>query len=410
MAPRLTFRIRAGYLSPVRLLRPAIVLALASCAAELAFAAGTVDGAWFVRHVAVPALYLPFESWVPSATRLGLALAAVLVAGLAALCAWSKAGAGDLARIALAVLLALGAAELLLRRGESGMPFWRARKLELRMGHTDPRTGYGLTPSTSVRIGVPGATPVRYEIDGWGDRAARPDSVPDPGRPSLVVAGESIAVGHGLPFEQTFAAVLAGRLGLQLVNVGVGGYATDQAFLRLEEALGKLRQPKVVVMVFLPLQLRRNVQDYRPRMALQGGVLAEVPARGGFFAGLRLRDLVVNELPFLGEARLLESLAVTAAVLRESARRARERGARVLFLVPLIGKERPFDTHPEAQVLRPLFVEQGLPFVLVDIEPRELVPYDGHPDAAASLRIVERLDRALQDDLPPPVAGDGKSR
>src|SRR6202030_2088028 len=107
-----------------------------------------------------------------------------------------------------------------------------------------------LWPSRTTVLAARGAIPVPYAVDSWGDRAASDQGGPDAERPSLVIAGESIAVGHGLPFEQTFAALLAEQLGLQLVTLGAGGYATDQALLRLEDALPRLRRPVATVMVF----------------------------------------------------------------------------------------------------------------------------------------------------------------
>ena len=93
-----------------------------------------------------------------------------------------------------------------------------------------------------------------------------------------------------------------------------------------------------------------------------------------------------------------DSLAVTAAVLRETARQARARGATPLFLIAVVGPPRAFDQHPEAQILRPLFVEQGLPFVIVDLDERELIPFDGHPNAAASRRIADALEARLREE------------
>src|SRR3954467_3504896 len=119
------------------------------CAAAGAFAAaGLCDEAWFSRHVRMPALYLPPAWWLLPVLRGGLvALGIAAIAAsrpLARLAAGppgaARAGAGlaarplDAARVALALALAVAAAEFVLRRGERGTTLWRARKLELRMG------------------------------------------------------------------------------------------------------------------------------------------------------------------------------------------------------------------------------------------------------------------------------------
>jgi len=358
-------------------------------------AAVRCDAAWFTRHVRVPTLYLPPAPWLLPLLRLGLVALGALVACASGALARLATRPADLARAVLAVALALCAGELILRQGETGTTTWRARKLELRMGRPDARFGWVLLPSRTVVLSAAGAAPVAYSIDGWGDRGSSASAAPDPLRPSLVVAGESIGVGHGLPYADTFAARLAERLRLQLVNVSAGGYGTDQSLLRLREALQRLRKPAACVMVFLPIQLQRNVQDYRPRLALRGGRLVPVPAAAGFFQRLRLRDLWVNELPVLGDARLRESLSVTAAALREGALDCRARGAKFVVLVVSVGPQRSFDAHPEAEVLRELLVTQRLPFVLADVDVPELIPYDGHPGAKASRRIAAALQQAL---------------
>jgi hypothetical protein len=65
----------------------------------------------------------------------------------------------------------------------------------------------------------------------------------------------------------------------------------------------------------------------------------------------------------------------------------------------MVGPQRPIDAHDEAQFLRPLFIEQGLPFVPVDVDRGELLPFDGHPGVAASQRIATALADALSPRL-----------
>jgi hypothetical protein len=379
----------------VRLVPLMVRLAILCAAAGAFAAAGLCDEAWFSRHVRMPALYLPPAWWLLPVLRGGLV--ALGIAAIAASRPLARLAARplDAARVALALALAVAAAEFVLRRGERGTTLWRARKLELRMGRPDARFGWALQHSRTLRIAEPGAAPVAYAFDAWGDRARDAAGAPDPSRPSLVVAGESMGVGHGLPFEDTFAARLASRLDLQLVNVSAGGYGTDQSLLRLEDALGRLQRPAACAMVFLPIQLQRNVQDYRPRLALHEGSLRLAAPASGFFQELRLRDLWVNELPVLGEERLRDSIALTAAVLREGAGLCRSRGAAFAVLVVSVGPTRAFEAHPEAGVLRDLMVVQQLPFALVDVQEDELIPGDGHPGARASERIAAALAEVL---------------
>ena len=361
-----------------------------------------MDFPWFERHVLLPGYY-PWEpAWVYRDVRAGVAIAGIALIAASWLVgrAAARATLGGVARIALAVALALVASELILRRGNGQLTAWRAAKVELRLGRPDPRFGWVMLPSRATVLGPPGHTVV-YAVDAWGDRARTTQGAPDPDLPSLIVGGESIAAGHGVAYEESFAALLGEELGLQVVNTACGGYGSDQALLRLDDALDRLRRPRAAVITFEPLMLARNVQDYRPRLALREGVLTLVPPAEGAFAGLRLRDVLFNEVRYLSDRGLRDSMRLTAAILRDSARAARQHGAEPLFAAISIGKRRTLEEHPEGALLRELLVDQRLPYVLVDIDPSELLAWDGHPDPAAHRQIARELAAALRPRLSP---------
>ena len=368
----------------------------ASCGAALLVAARALDGRWFERHVLLPWYYPWAPSWV-SDTRITAATCGVILLALA----WplgrgaARSTFAGWLRILLAIVLGLATSEVVLRLKEHGTTYWRSLKLEFRFGREDPRFGWVLLPSRTTVLG-PKERRTSYAIDAWGDRAASDARAPDPELPSLVVSGESIAVGHGVPYEQTFAAHMGKDLGLQVVNVACGGYGSDQAYLRLDAALARLKHPAAVVSTFVPVMLSRNVQDYRPRLVLRGGALELVPPARGFLARFRLRDLFVNELPYMSETDLRNSMELTAAVVRETARTARAHGAEPVFAIFSIGADRALDDHAEASIVRALFVEQRLPFAIIDVHSEELIVGDGHPGPAAHRRIANVLDAVLR--------------
>ena len=374
--------------------------ACALCGIALLLAAQAMDFAWFERHVLIPAYYPWAPRFIPRDIRLAIALfgMALLLGAWRIGKALARATPAGVIRIGLALLLAVSVSEAAARHGMTSAPRWRADNLEVRIGRTDPTFGWVLLPSRSNLDGAPQHRVV-FAVDAWGDRAASPSAAPDPERRSLVVAGESIAAGYGVEYEQTFAALLGSSLGLQVVNTACGGYGADQALLRLRDALGRLRQPSAAIVTFLPVMLSRSVVDFRPRLVLRGGRLELIPPADGFFARLHLRDLLVNELPYVGDRSLREAKQVTAAVLRETARAARERGAEPLFVAISIGPSRDIAAHPEGPLLRELFADQGLPLVLVDVPPDELLPWDGHPDPAGHARIARAVDAALRPRL-----------
>jgi len=368
----------------------------AACGAALLVAARALDVRWFDRHVLLP-WYYPWAPTGVSDVRVAAAVCGVVLLALA----WplgrglARSSLAGWLRISLAIVLGVATSEVVLRLKEHGTSYWRSLKLEFLFGREDPRFGWVLLPSRTTVLG-PKERRTSYAIDAWGDRAASDAGAPDPELPSLIVSGESIAVGHGVPYEETFAAHMGKDLGLQVVNVACGGYGSDQAYLRLDDALARLRRPAAVVTTFVPVMLSRNVQDYRARLVLRDGALALVPPAHRFLARLRLRDLFVNELPYMSETDLRDSMQLTAAVLRETARTARAHGAEPLFAIFSIGADRALDEHAEAFIVRALFVEQRLPFALIDVHPAELIVGDGHPGPEAHHRIAQVLEGTLR--------------
>ncbi len=210
----------------------------------------------------------------------------------------------------------------------------------------------------------------------------------------MILTGESTAVGHGLQWPDTFAARLAEKLPVQIVNVAEGGYGSDQAHLRAIDALPRFAHPVAVVTLVLPVQLHRNIQDDRPRLVVRDGALVIEPASRSPF---RLRQVFVDEVPYLSEAKLERSLDLTRRILHATADAARARGAWPLFVVPSVGPPRPPEARPEAFVVRALL--DDLPHVVVDIDRVHLIPGDGHPDAGGAARIGDAIAAALAPHL-----------
>jgi len=66
-----------------------------------------------------------------------------------------------------------------------------------------------------------------------------------------------------------------------------------------------------------------------------------------------------------------------------------------------IGPRRRLDEHPEGALIRQLFVDQGLPYELIDVDRGDLVPVDAHPGPAAHRRAAAALEAALRPRLSP---------
>jgi hypothetical protein len=104
---------------------------------------------------------------------------------------------------------------------------------------------YGWELRPGVRVLVDGQA---TSVNRWGQRGREHDPARTGGRRRVLVLGDSVAFGYGVADEETFAARLEGR-GLEVVNMAVPGYGTDQALLRLEREGGRWR-PDVVLLNF----------------------------------------------------------------------------------------------------------------------------------------------------------------
>ena len=308
---------------------------------------------------------------------------------------------GSVLGVVLALAAALGATELYMRH--------QYRRLVLGAGLMEPRhaapmfqmdarLGWSHVPSRTTWAEY-GGRRVAYAIDASGARADAADRPPERAAPAILFTGESIAFGWGLQYEESVPVLVERQLGIHTVNLAAGAYGTDQAFLRLLDELSRATRPVAVVTLFIPDQIGRNVNIWRPRLVLRpGGALELAPPSGP----PRIARLL-QELPFHGDG----ALEVTAAVLRATADAARARGAVPLFVVTNYGAACLPDAGGEPWVVDQLFVRQGLPFVRVELEAADRLPgwLERHPGPRGAQKIAAAVARALRE----PLALDGRS-
>ena len=263
-----------------------------------------------------------------------------------------------------------------------------------------PHARYGWTgqPSSTTTVRVSGRDIV-MAFNREGIRVPAQDAEPDPARPTILFTGESIALGFGLQYAETYPALIAARRSVQCVNVAGAAYGSDQAYLRLSDAMPHFEHLVATVTVFIPLQLGRNLRDDRPRLVLgPTGELEFVAAATDFLSRLRIRRLFWNGLPYLGDRGIDRTLALTSAILRETSIRTRARGATPIFVIPSHGAKRPLSEHGEDWIVRALFVKQELPFILVDIPPDPILKGDYHPGPSGDEMIAAAVLAALPPD------------
>lgn len=124
----------------------------------------------------------------------------------------------------------------------------------------DATLGWSIRPNSYV---VEEGTP--YESNDIGVRATRSYTpTPPPGITRIAVFGPSFAHADDVALPDSWPYLLENsRPDLEVMNWGVGGYGTDQAFLRYTTQ-GALYKPHIVIIVYEEDNLRRNVNRYRP--------------------------------------------------------------------------------------------------------------------------------------------------
>ena len=140
------------------------------------------------------------------------------------------------------------------------------------------------SPSLGWTIG-PKASNASYHANGQGLRADHDYTLaPLPGRLRIAAFGDSFTHSSDVPDNAAWEVILE-RLDprLEVLNFGVPGYGTDQAYLRYRE-LGVRFQPQVVLIGFMSDNISRIVNVYRPFFFYQSGLPLTKPrfvVRGG---------------------------------------------------------------------------------------------------------------------------------
>ena len=189
----------------------------------------------------------------------------------------------------------------------------------------------------------------------------------DPLEKRIVVIGDSFAFGisdapPGVSDEETYASRLEQLLPeTEVINLGIGGYGTDQILLMLKEE-GIRYHPDLVIVGVVTDDFDRNLEWFRdyakPLFSLdEDGSLhltrTPVPPPERFLHEEPWRSKLLDALETLRAAfekpehRQERALRITEALSREIVRTATSSGARVLFLVAPYGNELPAPSEKE---------------------------------------------------------------
>jgi hypothetical protein len=371
---------------PVReITAKALVLVLAG--ATLA-AAALLRPSWLERHI-LPEFFEPRDEQLRALTAFrgvlvacGLLLVWPVRPWIGRLVARKRPGelAADWLPILLAVVLALWTSEYLLRH----LPWFATHQLPTQrepLRRRDPVTGW-VYAENRVGRGVLGGRIIEYAFDPAGHRVRAAGQAVDYDRPTTLFVGESIMTGHGVTYDESIPGQVEARTGLQAANLSVGGFATDQMLMRLRPEWPRYRDPRALVILFMPSLFHRNLEHDRPH--LDPGLVWRPSADEW-----RLVQVARRLAPYRSDRELAEGRAMTRRALGVMVGMAQARGAVPLIVVPQLTPETAEEAAIRAEVLR------GLPYLQVSVDPSWRVPGNRHPDARADAKIAQAVTAYL---------------
>jgi hypothetical protein len=296
---------------------------------------------------------------------------------------------GSIGAIVAAVVAAFGVSELVRRHHERRNTVVRVEKHNTTSGRFDPRYGYVLNPHQSTRVNAAGRE-IEEIIDLDGNRAADMNHRADPTRPTIFIAGESVGFGYGIPYEDTFGALIERETGIQVVNLSLPGFGIDQAYLRLSDTLPRFSHPVAVIVPFLPTQLTRAGDRARERPHLVVGKDEQLTLAPG--QPIWQLSRLWHDQPYHSNDAF-DTMRVLLPAMRTKIESV---GARPLFVIfdtlycaPGEGLNTPWMIHE-------LFDVPQLPYVHENTANEEVLsPTDRHPNERVNRRLADTLERTL---------------
>ncbi len=128
---------------------------------------------------------------------------------------------------------------------------------EYYLGNFDPQTGWSYKSNISY---YEEAGDYEYHFDENGIRTRTPNYDVNFEKPRIVFVGDSVTFGEELNYNDTFPSQINHLLEdkFEIINLGVQGYGTDQALLRLEKYIEDF-SPEYVIYTFIVDDKNRNI-------------------------------------------------------------------------------------------------------------------------------------------------------
>lgn len=178
----------------------------------------------------------------------------------------------------------------------------------------------------------------------------------------IITLGDSFTFGEEVSDNQTFSSFLERKIpGIEVINLGVGGFGHDQMLLKLETE-GIKYHPDIVILGFLGTDMERNILSFRdyskPTFTLNKNNLeiknntippvSELLIKENF--KLKLIDLISLVNSTISEKQKEEETEkITKEIMNEISKTALENKVRMVFIYLPVSREITTDGHNQGE-------------------------------------------------------------
>lgn len=303
---------------------------------------------------------------------------------------------------------------------DDGMQFdlemWRYAR-EIKRRSSNPAIGHEHTPNTRAHL-----MGVDVAISSQGLRDRDFAQVPPPGRTRILMLGDSLAFGWGVPQDRTYSKRLEqmlrdGGRDVEVINTGVGNYNTEMEVAYFLER-GAAFKPHYVVLNYF-------INDAEPTPQDRSNFLSRNSRAFVYFASrvdMAMRMVNVADRTdwktYYNSLYDEQGVARVAAAVERLAAYCREHGIK-LYLANYPELRNPAD-YPFTQVnekIERIAAANKLPYLSMlpavrDLRPETLwvTPPDPHPSIVAHEVFAKELYRLFDGVLAAPATGNGRKQ
>ncbi|GIW85968.1 MAG: hypothetical protein KatS3mg108_0292 [Isosphaeraceae bacterium] len=258
---------------------------------------------------------------------------------------------------------------------------------------------HALTPSLSLhtRHGTWSTSPqgLRDQVDSW----TKP-----PGTTRLILLGDSIAAGWGVPDGRGFEPLLEAALNdstpapIQILNFAVPGHAPGQRWEHFLQLNGWDCQPDALLYQATPADLGWDERTLARLLPL--GLAWDAPQYAPTLQRAQLQPHDASDPSTLRHRLRPLRTQLVAHVYETITAECRRRGIpTAYFLIPRVGRPSPHDAQTLLQLARnagfDLIIDLSDAFDGLDPNTLAVAPNDYHPNATAHARLASLLHHAL---------------